>query len=86
MEALIFHKTLSISEVKEQQKDSFRIIKRKDGGSYFFRCGKLIGHVSSQVDLKQVDPNKLAVSLVENDGGEFLLLHNMADGNIVMEL
>ena len=86
MEALIFHKTLSIDDVKEQQKDSFRIIKRKDEDSYFFRCGSLIGHVSKNVDLSNVKVDKLAVSLVENEKGEFLLLHNTADGNIVMEL
>lgn len=86
MDALIFHKTLSIDDIKEQQKDSFRIIKRKDEDSYFFRCGKLIGHVSKNVDLSNVDVNKLGVSLVENEKGEFLLLHNIADGNIVMEL
>lgn len=85
MSELVFHRTLSIDDVKEQQKASFKILRKKSGG-LFFKCGQLVGHVSEKIDINNIDPNNLTVSLVENTDGQFWMLHNSSNDNVVMEL
>ena len=85
MSELVFLQTVSINDVKEQQKSAFQIIKKKNGG-LFFKCGQLKGHVSEKININEVDPKDLVVSLVENESGQFWMLHNTSSGNVVLEL
>jgi len=81
--SLNFIQTLSITELKQQQQSSFKIMAKTNG--YWFRCGSLSGHVSN-LDPKTVKPEDVLVSEVSNDAGEtFWMAHKAGSAEAVVE-
>lgn len=63
---------------------SVRIL-TKDGG-YWFKAGSVTGTVSSKLDLSDITPECVNISLVEvDDGDQFWLMHRIG-GKAVMTL